>query len=795
MSLAEVLDRHAITGEARRALEDYFARSQGHQAGADDLARAYTALLASDDVLVASLGEDLTIDAISRAAAGLRAATPSGLSGRPFLQHFASLSGSRESLLASLHSTGHIQVTGRHLDAHDRARVVTWRIDRTDDRAGGAATYVAFGEDVTHARRAERLLTSLVAGTSDVSGREFLESLVVELSRSDECDTAYVATVHGSRATAIAVARNGEPLPAFVYELGGTPCEEVSRGVVRIHPSGVANLFPEASVLTRSRAVSYAGCPLSEGEGPPVGILVALGEREFDHPEQVEFILRLFARRATLELGRARDREALGASEQRFRAVFEGSADAQFLLDERGILDCNRATVEIFGAEDAKDLVDQHPGQLSPDRQPDGTPSPLAASRRIAEALVNGSARFEWVHRRLDGTPFDAEIVLTGYELEGRRVLLAVVRDVSERKRVEAALAESQRRLELAIRGGDVGLWDWDHSSDTIVANERAWMILGHQPGDTHSTRGEWLERVHPDDRSGVESAVREHLDGEASHYEAEYRMRAADGAWVWVLDRGQVVDRDSDGQPLRSAGTYLNVTERKAAEHAAGRYLEQLRAATAQVAMAQEEERRRIASGLHDSVAQLLVGAGLELTTLQGQLEQEGAARSLAEAVELLGRAADQVRSLTFEISPPLLYDVGLGAALEWYASRLEAESGVPVIAVDLTEGEPRAVAHRTLLFDCARELMINALKHADADEIRVLLERQERDIVLTVSDDGKGFSPEEAGPDMSEMRHFGLFNIRERIHRSGGAAEFGSAPGFGTTVRLSLPLTGDAT
>ncbi len=135
----------------------------------------------------------------------------------------------------------------------------------------------------------------------------------------------------------------------------------------------------------------------------------------------------------------------------RLNAIFEGTNDALMLLTEQGFFDCNRHTLDMFGMPNKDAFVKCHPSTLSPPTQADGRDSFIAANERIASAMKNGQARFEWIHRRLDGTDFPAEVLLSAFDYGGRQVLQATVRDITERKRIEQQLRELNEDLEHKI--------------------------------------------------------------------------------------------------------------------------------------------------------------------------------------------------------------------------------------------------------------------------------------------------------------------------------------------------------
>ncbi len=144
---------------------------------------------------------------------------------------------------------------------------------------------------------------------------------------------------------------------------------------------------------------------------------------------------------------RKRTENALQESEEQFRALFERSRDALMILDRKGFMDCNGATLSLFGFSTREEFVAKHPGEISPPLQPDGEPSDAAARARIETAYRDGSHFFEWDHQRRDGSTFHANVLLSRFELRGREVLQATVRDITASKRVEEELKASRHRL------------------------------------------------------------------------------------------------------------------------------------------------------------------------------------------------------------------------------------------------------------------------------------------------------------------------------------------------------------
>lgn len=235
-----------------------------------------------------------------------------------------------------------------------------------------------------------------------------------------------------------------------------------------------------------------------------------------------------------------------------------------------------------------------------------------------------------------------------------------------------------------------------------------------------------------------------------------------------------------------------ISVRERTLKENARllEEYQTRLRSLASELVIAEERERRILATELHDSVCQTLAMAKLRLEELQRLIPASHAAGELNQACELLNEATMEARTLIAQLSPKLLYDIGLEAAIENLGEQFHSRFGILVALHD--DGQPKPVGDdlRALLFRGAQELLMNAVKHGHATRADVFLRRTGDRVELTVLDNGKGFTAPQNGIPPSSIGGFGLFSIHERIRHVGGVLTIDSTPGEGTEVLLSVPF-----
>jgi signal transduction histidine kinase len=220
------------------------------------------------------------------------------------------------------------------------------------------------------------------------------------------------------------------------------------------------------------------------------------------------------------------------------------------------------------------------------------------------------------------------------------------------------------------------------------------------------------------------------------------------------------------------------------------------LRGLTAHLSLAEERERKRLAGALHDSLSQTLALSKIKLGSLSRMMKTEASSAALQEVRDLFSQAVEQSRTLTFELSPPILYELGLRAAVDWLGEKMSEQYGFTFVLEDGTDTwSDMDESLRILMFQSIRELMINAGKHAGATKLSVNLARRNGTVVAVVSDNGKGFDVKSVRKRAHETQSIGLFSIEERMRHIGGEFLIESTPGTGTRMTLSAPTTSTTT
>jgi PAS domain S-box-containing protein len=367
------------------------------------------------------------------------------------------------------------------------------------------------------------------------------------------------------------------------------------------------------------------------------------------------------------------------------------------------------------------------------------------------------------------------------HELEVHRVELEIQNQQLEEAQLETE--DSRERFRQLYESAPIGFLTLDADGIIVRANACAAELFGvPRPELLGRKLSTFISERHQDRWHFARRALAD--GGQRRSLELALSLEDASQRDVVLSASGQP---DSDG---RINLGMLDLTELRDVERA-------LRRAAAEVSLVEQHERRKLAADLHDDAGQLLSLASIKLRALTNATMPHRD-REFAELSELLAEARRRITSLSFQLSPPLLHDVGLVAATRWLAEDLERSFGLKITVENVPELSLDE-ASRVTLFRAIRELLINVKKHAGCDAAQVRIWRDDTMVRVAIDDAGTGFDGDPCraavGRDLGRAG-FGLLALQERLAQLGGTLEFGLGPqGTGSRVVASVPGTNDAT
>ncbi|HSB82143.1 MAG TPA: PAS domain S-box protein [Candidatus Methylomirabilis sp.] len=245
---------------------------------------------------------------------------------------------------------------------------------------------------------------------------------------------------------------------------------------------------------------------------------------------------------------------------KRYQLLAERARDIVLFVRRDGrILEANQSAVAAYGFPREELLALNIQDLRAPDTR-------ALTVQQMAQADIEGIL-FETVHLRKDGTPFPVEVSSRGTTLGGERVLLSIIRDITERKRNEAALREGEERLRMALRAANAGSWEWDLITGKVKWSDEHYALLGMEAGVIEVSYDSWMQALHPDDREIAEGLIRR-ATNRKENVDIEYRVIRPDGNVRWLNTRGHSL-YDEAGRPIRMLGITIDVTQRRQAEEA----------------------------------------------------------------------------------------------------------------------------------------------------------------------------------------------------------------------------------
>jgi PAS domain S-box-containing protein len=478
-------------------------------------------------------------------------------------------------------------------------------------------------------------------------------------------------------------------------------------------------------------------------------------------------------------LHRSRNRIAL--REARFENLLGYLDDVFWTSSSDGkVLYVSRAVEKIYGRP-VRDFIDNpylwhemiHPEDRS--QVPD-TFERLPAEGYLAREyrIVRPDGEVRWVLDRK---------TLVGSGDEEPKLMGGAVTDITPRKQYEQVLQRSEVTYRSLFETNNVVSLLIDPESGRIAdANQAACDYYGHGREKLLEMRIDQINQLSPEE-------IRDEM----------HRAKASDRNHFFfkhLLADGRVRDVEVYSNPVTIGGEKMlfsiihDVTDRRRAERRLKEHEGKLKALASQLALVEERNRQEIAAALHDRIGQTLAALKVRAGLLQQATDLEEVRARGEKMIDDLDLLMQEAWSLTFELCPPALYEVGLNAAIEWLCQETSKRHDLEIEYVDDGKAKPLRDRIRGMIFQMVRELLSNVVKHAGATHVVIRSKRDGEWLQIAVEDNGAGFDVEAQTGENQSTGGFGLFSIRERLGHFSGRLEARSIRGQGSCMRLLLPL-----
>lgn len=369
-------------------------------------------------------------------------------------------------------------------------------------------------------------------------------------------------------------------------------------------------------------------------------------------------------------------------------------------------------------------------------------------------------------------------------ELEIHQIELEMQNE--ELRRAQLELEQSRSRYFSLFELAPVGYFTLDKNGVILDANLTSAVLLGTE--GMNLIRKKFFHFITPDSQDAFYLHCQK-LSRTSMKQTCELKLKKKDGGEFYA-ELVITLDRDTQENREKFRITLNDIDERKRAQQKLIEYQARLKSLALQLTTVEEREKRRLAILLHDNVGQLLVFSKMKLEMLIKKACSDYSEKTLKEISDMLGRIIKNTESLTFDISSPVLNELGLGAAVaQWLHENIENKHDIRVGFH--CEGQTVSLDKdiSALLFRNIKELIINVVKHACARKVNVAICKSEELIKVTVEDDGIGFTSDESKTILTDGK-FGHFSIREELEQLGGDFEINSAPGHGCRIKMCVPL-----
>lgn len=484
--------------------------------------------------------------------------------------------------------------------------------------------------------------------------------------------------------------------------------------------------------------------------------------------------------------------EELFRSKEYFQSLIENAQDIITVMDHTGIIRYSSPSIERILGYPHGELVGRDAFQYVHENDVEELKELFNDVISIPGKTV--TAQFRFRHKN-DGWVYLESIAKNVDDGQDGPVVIVNSRDVTERIKTVRKLEEHKVQLSDAQQIAKVGSWEWKPDQKEVSWSDEMYRIYGINPENCNIDYGTFTNFIHPEDVNRFERTVEKALEEESS-FSTEHRIIRRDGEKRNMLCRGNVV-RNEDGKVIKMIGTGQDITEQKEKEERLREYSRQLRNLSEKIERAREDERIRIARQVHDELGQMLTVLKMDVSMLGEEMQEKTSSevsqdlkKQTVKVLDRINVIIKSVQTITTELRPEVLDDLGLKEAIDWQAGEFEKRTNINIsFKSHIDETDFLDDEKATTLFRIFQETLTNIARHANASRVDIKLKRQNRSLYLIVSDDGVGITEEQKNASSS----LGIIGMRERTQFLGGDVKIEGSKEEGTTVTLQLPLNGD--
>jgi PAS domain S-box-containing protein len=681
------------------------------------------------------------------------------------------------------------------------------------DSNGVAYAVCGMATDITERKHREQAFSAAALAVSQSEEETLYRQLSRYLATILDVDCAFIATTAAGEdrpMQMLAFYLDGDVRENFSYPLAGTPCETVVGQQFRLYPSRLVELFPLDDAFRKLGLECYAGQPLADPHGNPLGLIAVVSRRPFQDPALVEATLRIFAVRVNAELERAAASAALKSSEANYRQIFEASEDAILVhdWDTGSFVDVNQRACEIYGYS-RSELLSLNVRDISAGEPPY---SEIEVLQWIERAKREGGASFEWHCRNKDGSLHWDEVRLKPAEIGGKRRLLAFTREITERKQAEEALRASEEQYRAVFNASADALVLWNSRSERVDVNPAYERLYGYHRDEVLA--GARARELPAELRPQQAEIVNQTLAGERFQGEIETVRRSGERFPIEV----RTIPVQHRGEPHVLA-MIRDLTERRRIEDERAQLEAQLRQAQKMEAIGQ------LTGGIaHDfnNLLTSIMGYVLLASDSEPASGDSRLAGYLAQAQRSCERARDLIQQMLMfsrgQRGSPRL--ASLATVVQGALATVRAGlPGTVELSVEVDDSVQPVVVDPTQVEQVLLNLCINARDAIDAVGHLGIAVRPLSSaglsctscrkpvtgefIELVVEDNGHGmgpavieriFEPFFSTKEPGKGSGMGLSMVHGIVHEHGGHIVVESTPGQGAKFRVVWPVASDA-